>query len=386
MPSSLPAMPPAAGAAPNPNDPQVNRMNATQALHRLGQSLWLDNITRTLLTSGTLARYISDLSVTGLTSNPTIFEHAIGESSSYDASIRVLADAGLSDEDLFFELALEDLGEAADLFRPAFDASQGVDGWVSLEVSPLLADNTAHTIQAANRLCEKAAKANLFIKIPGTTQGLEAIEQVVFDGVPVNVTLLFSREQTMAAAEACLRGLERRLAAGLDLKVASVLSLFVSRWDVAVKLELASPFHNRLGIAIAMRTYKAHCALLASKRWQRLAAAGAQPQRLLWASTGIKDPAAPDTLYVQALAAPGTINTMPEKTLLAFADHGRVEGALPADGGYAEAVIEEFHREGVDDDALASRLQREGVDAFATSWHALLTRIREKRAATGSQR
>ena len=356
-------------------------MNATKSLHDLGQSLWLDNITRTLLTSGTLSRYILDLSVTGLTSNPTIFEHAIGMSESYDASIRVLAAAGLSDEEIFFELALEDLTEAADLFRPTFEASHGVDGWVSLEVSPLLADNTAHTIQAANRLCEKATKANLFIKIPGTPAAIEAIEQVVFDGVPVNVTLLFSCEQVLAAADAYLRGLERRLAAGLHLNVASVLSLFVSRWDVAVKQEIASPFHNRLGIAIAMRTYKAHCELMKSERWQRLAAAGAQPPRLLWASTGSKDPAASDTLYVQALAAPGTINTMPEKTLLAFADLGSVERALPVDGGYSEAVIEEFHREGVDDDALAKRLQREGVDAIATSWHALLTRIREKRTA-----
>ena len=353
----------------------------TQSLHQLGQSLWLDNITRTLLRSGTLAHYISDLSVTGLTSNPTIFEHAIGASDSYDASIRVLSEAGLSGEELFFELAIEDLSEAADLFRPVFDASQGVDGWVSLEVSPLLADNAVHTIQAANRLHAKAAKANLFIKIPGTPEGIEAIEEVIFDGVPVNVTLLFSCEHVMAAAEAYMRGLERRLAAGLDLRVASVLSLFVSRWDVGVKQEVASPFHNRLGIAIAMRTYKAHCELLASERWQRLAAAGAQPQRLLWASTGTKDPAAPDTLYVQALVAPGTINTLPEKTLLAFADHGKVGTMLPVDGGYAEAVIEEFHRENVDDNALAARLQREGVEAFATSWHALLARIGEKCAA-----
>jgi transaldolase len=356
-------------------------MNPTQALHQLGQSLWLDNITRTLLRSGTLAHYIRDLSVTGLTSNPTIFEHAIGQGDSYDASIRVLADAGLSGEDLFFELALEDLGEAADLFRPIHDASEGVDGWVSLEVSPLLAGNAAHTIRAANHLSEKAARANLFIKIPGTTEGVEAIEEVIVDGVPVNVTLLFSREQVMAAAGAYMRGLERRLEAGLDLKVASVLSLFVSRWDVAMKEELPSPFHNRLGIAMAMRTYKAHCEMLASERWQRLAAAGAQPQRLLWASTGTKDPAASDTLYVQALAAPGTINTLPEKTLLAFAHHGKVERALPADGGYAEAVIEELQREGIDMDALAARLQREGVDAFANSWHALMGSIREKCAA-----
>jgi transaldolase len=314
-------------------------MNPTSALHRLGQSLWLDNITRTLLQSGTLARYIRELSITGLTSNPTIFEHAIGAGDSYDASIRALHGAGLAEEDLFFELALEDLSLAADLFRPVFDASHGVDGWVSLEVSPLLADNAAHTIRAANRLCEKAGKLNLLIKIPGTPQGIEAIEEVIFDGVPVNVTLLFSREHVLTAADAILRGLERRLAAGLDLKVASVLSLFVGRWDVAVKQEVAPAFHNLLGIAIAMRSYKAHCELLASERWQRL---------------------------------------VPEKTLLAFADHGRVDQALPVDGGYAESVIEEFHREGVDDDALAARLQREGVDAFATSWHALLTRIRDK--------
>ena len=353
-------------------------MNATQALRQIGQSLWLDNITRTLLQSGTLARYIEDLSVTGLTSNPTIFEHAIGSGDSYDASIRVLATAGLTGEDLFFELALEDLSEAADLFRPAFDASQGLDGWVSLEVSPLLAHDATRTIEAANRLHAKAEKANLFIKIPGTPEGIAAVEETIFAGIPVNVTLLFSREHVMAAADAYLRALERRLAAHLDLHVASVLSLFVSRWDVDVQKEMASPFHNRLGIAIATRTYKAHVDWLASERWQRLLALGARPPRLLWASTGTKDPAAPDTLYVQALAAPGTINTLPEKTLLAFADHGRVEQTMPIDGGYAEAVIAEFRREGVDDAALAQRLQREGVDAFARSWQALLSSIAEK--------
>jgi transaldolase len=355
--------------------------NATTALHQLGQSLWLDNITRGLLKSGTLAHYIQHLSVTGLTSNPTIFEHAIGSDDSYQASIRAFHDAGLADEALFFALALEDLSEAADLFRPVFDASHGVDGWVSLEVSPLLADDAAHTIQAAKRLHAKAGKPNLFIKIPGTPAGIEAIEEVIFDGVPVNVTLLFSREHVLAAAEAYLRGIERRLAAGLSPKVASVLSLFVSRWDVGVKLEVAPALHNRLGIAIAMRTYKAHGELQASARWQKLAAAGAPTQRLLWASTGTKDPAAPDTLYVQALAAPDTINTLPEKTLLAFADHGEVDKPMRLDGGYAEVLIEEFTREGVDVNALAARLQREGVDAFAQSWHALLTRIREKCAS-----
>ncbi len=351
----------------------------TRQLHQLGQRLWLDSISRPLLRSGTLQRYIREFCVTGLTSNPTIFEQAF-RGDAYDESIRVLTTAGLAGEELFFELAMEDLTQAADWFRPIFDASEGADGWVSLEVSPLLADNTAHTIQAANRLFERAAKANLFIKIPGTPEGLRAVEEVIVDGVPVNVTLLFSREHYLAAAEAYMRGIERRLAAGLDPKVASVASLFVSRWDVAVKEEISSPFHNRLGIAMAMRTYRAHRQLLASDRWQKLALAGARPQRLLWASTGTKDPAAPDTLYVQALAAPDTIDTLPEKTLLAFADHGRVGTALPADGGYADAVLEEFRREGVDDDALAQRLQREGVEAFASSWHAMLSRIAEKSA------
>jgi len=349
----------------------------TRRLHDLGQRLWLDNISRPLLRSGALERYISEYAITGLTSNPTIFEQAFG-GDAYDDSIRVLDAAGLKGEELFFELALEDLTQAADLFRPIFDASEGSDGWVSLEVSPLLADNTARTVQAANRLSARAAKANLFIKIPGTPEGVRAVEEVIFDGVPVNVTLLFSREHYLAAAEAYMRGIERRLAAGLDPKVASVASLFVSRWDVAVKEEISSPFHNRLGIAMAMRTYRAHRELLASDRWQKLATAGAGPQRLLWASTGTKDPAAPDTLYVQALAAPDTIDTLPEKTLMAFADHGRVGVAMPADGGYADAVLEEFRREGVDDDALAHRLQREGVEAFATSWHAMLSRIAEK--------
>ena len=359
-------------------------MKSTRQLHDLGQSLWLDSISRPLLTSGTLARYIAELSVTGLTSNPALFEHAIGAGDAYGDSIRVLSAAGLSGEDLFFELALEDLTQAADLLRPIFDTSDGADGWVSLEVSPLLAHNTAHTIQAAARLHARAARANLFIKIPGTAEGVAAIEEAIFDGVPVNVTLLFSREHYLAAAQAYMGGIERRLAAGLDAKVASVASLFVSRWDVSVKEEISSPFHNRLGIAIAMRTYKAYRDLLASDRWQRLAAAGAAPQRLLWASTGTKDSTAPDTLYVEALAAPGTINTLPEKTLLAFADHGKVGTPMPTNGGYAEAVLQEFVREGVDDDALAARLQREGVDAFATAWHALLTRLRE-RGEPGSQ-
>lgn len=358
---------------------------ATRKLHDLGQSLWVDNISREMLVSGTLARYIADWSVTGLTSNPTIFEHAIGRGSFYDEAIARLARRGEPAEATFFALALQDLTAAADLFRPIFEATDGLDGWVSLEVSPLLSDNAAKTIRAAAGLYEAADRPNLFIKIPGTAAGAEAIEESIFGGVPVNVTLLFSREQYLAAAEAYLRGIERRIEAGLDPNVRSVASLFVSRWDVAVTQEVSPPFHNRLGIAIAMRTYKAYRDLLASPRWHRLAKAGARPQRLLWASTGTKDPAAPDTLYVEALAAPDTINTIPEKTLQAFADHGKVGATLPADGGYAEAVLQEFRREGVDDDALAERLQCEGADAFAASWHAMLARIQEKSADPGRQ-
>ena len=350
----------------------------TQRLHDIGQSLWLDNISREILMNGTLARYISDLSVTGLTSNPTIFEKAIGSGTFYDQAIGELTRQGESGEDLFFALALQDLRRAADLFRSVHDATGGIDGWVSLEVSPLLANDTSRTIQAAARLHAAGARPNLFIKIPGTPAGIPAIEESIFAGVPINVTLLFSREHYVAAAMAYLRGIERRIAAGLDPKVESVASLFVSRWDVAANEKASPQLQNRLGIAIAMRTYKAYRDLLASARWQKLANAGAHPQRLLWASTGTKDPAAPDTLYVEAFAAPDTINTIPEKTLQAFADHGRIGATMPIDGGGAEAVIKEFRREGVDDDVLAERLQREGADAFAKSWNALLSRIREK--------
>lgn len=360
-------------------------MNAnTQRLHDLGQRLWLDNITRDLLASGTLARYIAELSVTGLTSNPTIFEKAIGSGASYTEAIRQGAARGFTDEGIFFELALQDLTRAADLFRPVFEASDGADGWVSHEVSPLLAADTAGTIDAAVQLHARAGRPNLFIKIPGTPEGLPAIEQAVFEGVPINVTLLFSREHCMAAAEAHLRGIERRIEAGLAPRVESVASLFVSRWDAAVKEDLPTPLHNRLGIAVAMRCYKAQRELLASERWHRLATAGASPQRLLWASTGTKDPAARDTLYVEALAAPDTINTIPEPTLLAFADHGRPGTAMRADGGYADAVLDEFRREGVDDEALAERLQHEGVQAFVRSWSGLLARIREKSSVPGA--
>ena len=352
----------------------------TRQLYELGQRLWLDNISRELLDSGRLAHYIAELSITGLTSNPTIFGQAIAGSDLYDGSIRELAAQGLSEEAIFFELALQDLRRAAALFRPAFEASDGVDGWVSLEVSPLLADNPQKTLQAVAHVHARAALPNLFVKIPGTPKGLSAIEQSIFDGVPVNVTLLFSREHYQAAAQAYMRGIERRLAAGLDPRVESVASLFVSRWDVQVKQEISPAFRNRLGIVMAMRTYQAYRELLASPRWRELAAAGARPQRLLWASTGSKDPDAPDTLYVRALEAVNTIDTVPEKTLLAFADHGKVGWVLPSDGGYADALLEEFRREGVDDEALAADLQRDGVELFATAWNALLSRIREKSA------
>jgi transaldolase len=356
-------------------------MNATRQLHDLGQSLWLDNISGGLLTSGTLARYVSDLAVTGLTSNPTIFDQAIRNTALYDDSIRRKAAEGKSGEALFFELALEDLAQAADLFRPAYDASDGIDGWASLEVSPLLANDTAGTIKAVAQLHAQAPRPNIFIKIPGTREGVPAIEESIFAGVPVNVTLLFSREQYIAAAEAYLRGIERRIAADLNPKVPSVASLFVSRWDVAVKDRVAPEFRNQLGIAIAKRTYKAYRDLLDSARSRKLIEAGARPQRLLWASTGTKDPAAPDTLYIEALAAPDTINTIPEKTLHAFADHGQVRGVLPADGGDAEKVLAEFKRMGVDDAALAAQLQREGTAAFDKSWKDLMDCIESKRDA-----
>ncbi len=353
-------------------------MNATQQLHDLGQSLWLDNITRELLTSGTLRRYIRDLSVTGLTSNPTIFEKAIKDTPFYDDAIHEKATAGLSGDALFFELAIEDLTQAADLFRPVHEATGGIDGWVSLEVSPLLAADTSGSIEAAGRLHARAKRPNLFIKIPGTTAGIPAIEETIFAGVPVNVTLLFSREQYIAAAEAYMRGIERRIAAGLDPKVASVASVFVSRWDSAVKDKVPDKLKNRLGIAIAQRTYQSYRNLLASDRWQKLADAGARPQRLLWASTGTKDPKASDTLYVETLAAPDTINTLPEKTLQAFADHGRVKDVLPVDGGDGEQVLAEFTRAGVNEASLAATLQREGTESFTKSWLDLMNCVASK--------
>ena len=359
-------------------------MKATQRLQEFGQSLWLDNIAREMLIDGTLRRYVDDFNVTGLTSNRTIFDRAIRDGSFYDDSIHQRAAAGQSGEDLFIDLALEDLAHAADLFGPAHAATGGVDGWVSMEVSPLLADDTAGSIREAKRLHARARRSNLFIKIPGTRAGVPAIEEAIFAGVPINVTLLFSREQYLAAANAYLRGIERRIAAGLDPKVDSAASLFVSRWDVAVKDKVPHELRNRLGIAIAKRTYKAYRELLASPRWRALEGAGARVQRLLWASTGTKDPEAPDTLYIEALAAPDTINTIPDKTLLAFADHGQVSGALPVDGGDAEHVIAEFRRLRVDDAALADQLQVEGAQAFDKAWHDLVACIAAKSEALDS--
>ena len=359
-------------------------MKATQILHELGQSLWLDNITRDLLDSGTLKHYIDDLSVTGLTSNPTIFDHAIKNSAAYDSAISRKSLNNASAEEIFFELALEDLTRAADLFRPIFDETNGVDGGVSLEVSPTLAHGTASTLAAAKDLFARAARPNLLIKIPGTREGLPAIEEAIFSGIPVNVTLLFSREQYVAAAEAFLRGIERRVEAGVNPNVGSVASVFVSRWDAAVANKTPDELHNQLGIAIAKRTYKAARALLSSPRWTRIYNLGARPQRLLWASTGTKDPKASDILYIKSLAAPFTVNTMPEGTLKALAAHTELGELLPADGGNCEAVLAQFANAGIDVDALAVQLQNEGAESFVKSWEDLMNVISSKSAALKS--
>ncbi|MGD0939714.1 MAG: transaldolase [Terracidiphilus sp.] len=353
-------------------------MKATQKLHEIGQSLWLDNITRGLLASGTLQRYIQELSITGLTSNPTIFDHAIKNSRDYDDAISQKMKEGKSGEALFFELAIEDLRQAADLFRPIYDRTVGVDGWVSLEVSPLLARNTAGTLAAAKALHARAERPNLFIKIPGSSEGLPAIEESIFAGVPINVTLLFSGEQYVAAAEAYMRGIERRIAAGLNPDVGSVASLFVSRWDVAVADKVPEALHNKLGIAIAGEAYERYRALLDSPRSERILNAGARSQRLLWASTGTKDPKASDILYVEALAFPFTVNTMPEATLKALADHEEFGEALPAQTG---EVLAEFAKAGIDTDGVAAQLLGEGVASFAKSWNDLLDCIASKSEA-----
>ena len=356
-------------------------MSMTKNLHDLGQSLWLDNITREILDGGTLRRYIEQFSITCLTSNPTIFDEAIGKTAAYDKGIRQKAAAGLSGEDLFVELALEDLRRAADLFRPVFDRTKGLDGWVSMEVSPLLASDTQGTIDAALRIHKQANRPNLYVKIPGTPAGVPAIEAAIFAGVPINVTLLFSREQYLKVADAYMRAMERRIAAGLDPKINSVASVFVSRWDRAVADKVPPELINRLGIAIMQRTYRAHCELIGGKRWKDLEAKGARKQRMLWASTGTKDPKAPAGLYVEALAAPDTIDTMPEKTLLAFAESGNLKGVMAKDGGDAEDTLGRFAGAGIDVNALAAQLQVDGAESFVKSWTELMKRIEDKSAA-----
>jgi len=355
-------------------------MKATRILHDLGQSLWLDNITRNLLRTGVLRRYIDEFSVTGLTSNPTIFDHAIKNSGDYDDAIKSKLAEGKSGEKLFFELALEDLTQAADLFRPVHDRTGGVDGWVSLEVSPLLAHDTKSTIAVAKDLHAQARRPNVLIKIPGTPEGLPAIEEAIFAGVPTNVTLLFSDDQYLAAANAFLRGIERRIEAGLNPDVRSVASIFISRWDVAVTGKVPQALNDRLGIAIAKRAYKAYLGLLSSPRWMRAYNAGARPQRLLWASTGTKDPKASDVLYVKALAAPFTVNTMPEGTLKALAEHGDVGATMPADGGNSEEELARFAEAKIDVHALAKQLQDEGAKSFVNSWNDLMGVISSKSA------
>jgi transaldolase len=350
-------------------------MKATQLLHNLGQSIWLDNITRDLLESGALRHYIQECSVTGLTSNPTIFHNAIRQSMAYDLAIRNKFDEGMSSEELFFELALEDLTRAADLFRPIYEHSNGIDGWVSLEVSPLLAHDASSTLAAAKQLCARAGRPNLLVKIPGTKEGLPAIEEAIFCGVPVNVTLLFSTEQYRAAAEAFLRGIERRIEAGLKPNVGSVASVFISRWDASVRGKVPHELNHKLGIAVAQRTYKAARDLLSSPRWHRIYNAGAHPQRLLWASTGRKDPMVSDVLYVEALAAPFTVNTMPEATLRALANRKQLGSILPADGGDSDQVLSHFAQHGVDIQLLAAQLQDEGTKAFVKSWNELISLI-----------
>jgi transaldolase len=353
-------------------------MKATQQLQNLGQSLWLDNITRDLLDSGTLKKYIEELSVTGLTSNPTIFDHAIKNSATYDAPIRDGLRKGSTAEQVFFNLALEDITRAADLFQPIHKRTNGTDGWVSIEVSPMVAHDTASTIAAAKDLHARAKRPNVFIKIPGTKEGLPAIEEAIFAGIPVNVTLLFSHDQYLAAAEAFLRGVERRIDAGLNPDVSSVASVFISRWDTAVAAKVPATMQNHLGIAVGEQTFKAYRSFLASDRWQRAANFGARPQRLLFASTGTKDPKASDTLYIKSLAAPFTVNTMPENTLKAFGDHGQTNGVLLADGGNAATALAQFTRAGIDIPALAAQLQDEGAKSFVQSWEELMAVIETK--------
>jgi transaldolase len=355
-------------------------LKATQILHERGQSLWLDNITRGMLDSGQLQHYIDKYAVTGLTSNPSIFDKAI-ESGDYDDAIRARSGTGLSDEELFLELAIEDLRRAADAFLPVHERTDGVDGWVSLEVSPLLAHDTAATIEAARSLHARVARPNLFVKIPGTAEGLPAITECIAAGVPVNVTLLFSADQYGAAADAYLAGIERRLERQLDPAIGSVASVFMSRWDVAVATRVPQELKNQLGLAVGLDTYRAYRQLMDSDRMQRLENSGGRVQRLLWASTSTKDPAASDTLYVHGLAAPFTVNTMPDATLQAFHDHGEVGEPMPADGGDTDAMLARFRRAGIDLRELAAVLQADGAKQFVAAWNDLLGRIAAQRAA-----
>src|SRR5215831_1605680 len=355
-------------------------MRATEGLHELGQSIWLDNITRELLDSGQLQTYIDDYSVTGLTSNPAIFDKAIA-SGGYDDAIHGLSDGGKDREAIFFELAIEDLRRAADLFRPIHERTDGVDGWVSLEVSPLLAYDAESTVTAAKQLHEQAARHNLFIKIPGTAEGLPAIEEAIFAGVPVNVTLLFSPEQYLAAADAFMRGVERRIEAGLNPVVGSVASVFMSRWDVAVLDRVPDDLRDTLALAIGLKTYQAYRELLDSDRWQKLKNGGARAQRLLWASTSTKDPKAPDDLYLHCLGAPFTVNTVPEATLQAFYDHGHAGKPMPTDGGDADETLAAHAAAGIDVDALAAKLQADAATSFVEAWKDLMSIIDKQSAA-----
>jgi transaldolase len=360
-------------------EPMGAELNPAQRLHALGQSLWLDSISRLMLRSGALARYVSELAVTGLTSNPTILGHAMAAGSDYDHSLARLVDAGVTDaQDLVYSLALEDLAEAAALFRPAWERTAGVDGYVSLEVPPDVAYDAQATIALARRLHDQAGFPNLLVKIPGTPPGLTAMEETITAGIGVNVTLLFSDTHYLRTADAYLRALERRRAAGLDLNVPSVASVFISRWDAAADPLLPPALHGRLGLAMAQKTYSSHLQLLSDKRWQTLAEAGARPQRVLWASTSTKDPDLPDSYYLGRLAAPDTIDTVPEKTLLAFADHGDPDQRLAPDYAAAERTISAIADAGVDVDILAERLQRQGAGAFGADWAALLDAMREK--------
>ena len=355
-------------------------MKATTTLHDIGQSLWLDNITRGMLDGGQIQHYIDTHSVTGLTSNPSIFDNAIG-TGDYDESIRNPLHRNRTSEEVFFDVAIADLQRAADLFLPVYERTAGVDGWVSLEVSPLLVRETAQTVDAAQTLHARAGRANLYIKIPGTPEGLDAIEECIAAGVPVNVTLLFDVDQYLAAVDAYMRGIERRITAGRNPLVSSVASLFISRWDGAVATSVPENLKNRLGLTIGSEVYRAYRDVMESDRFLRLANSGARMQRLLWASTKTKDPAASDTLYVHGLASPFTINTMPDATLEAFFDHGSVDQVVARDGGDCDRTLAEFAAAGIDKRALALKLQDEGATSFSTSWAELLSKIDIQRAA-----